>query len=99
MDFEKIKEIVISNFVENLRDCKILKEHEDLTYEQIEYIHNMLDEHKECFESEYNNYNEDNLELIDSYVYGDMNVSIECNYCNSIIIDSDVLAYLQLKEL
>lgn len=91
MDFENVKEIVINNFVENLKDCDILKEYENLTYEQIEYIHNILDEHKECFESEYNNYNEENLELIDSYVYGNTNVSIECNYCNSIIIDSDVL--------
>ena len=91
MNFENLKEIVISNFVENLKDCNILKEYDNLTYEQTEDIHRMLDEHKECFESEYNNYNEENLDLIDSYVYGNTNASIECNYCNSIIIDSDVL--------
>lgn len=92
MSFEIYKDLVISDFEEDCQQCDIL---ENLTDKQKEEINERFEEHKACYSCK-EEFDKENLELFNSCIYGiNANVSIECNNCDEVIIDSEILL---LKE-
>lgn len=85
MDFDKYINSVIEDFAS---DCISAGFIDDLNHEHIKEIKEKFKEHKVCFESK-SDFDNENLDIMESVVYGDYdNVAIECNQCNTIIVDS-----------
>lgn len=83
MTFEENKDVIVDTFINNIEECGI-----DLiiTNEMKEEIERRIDEHEQCVEG----YTDESPLVVT--VYGDgINVSLECEHCNTVIIDTDVL--------
>lgn len=91
MSFEEYKNNIIKDFIKNLNDCNILNQNKALTEDQIIQINEELNKHEVCFNNHKENFDLDNCELIGSYLYSNIAVSIECNHCQEVIIDDEVL--------
>lgn len=88
MMFEKYKDRIIDNFVNNLKECALKIE---LSKDNLKVLHEELDKHKTCFDDYKEEFDKEALDLIDSYVYGNEMVSIECNNCQELLVDSETL--------
>lgn len=86
MTFEKYCNGVIEDFIEDV-ELKLCLE---LTQDQKDDIYTAMEEHKECFEKEYESFCKEDAEMIISVIYSE-SVAIECMNCNETIIDTDVL--------
>lgn len=91
MSFEKYKNDIIEDFIQNLKDCDIIDKDETLTKEQIELIHKEFEKHEDCFNNHKRDFDLDNCDLIGSYDYAHVAVSIECNHCQEVIINDEVV--------
>lgn len=77
---------IIKSYEEVLKRYDFLKR--ELSQSQIDMIQSKIKEHSNCHKSWINN--DENEDMIEIAVYsGGENVSLECNNCNSIIIDSE----------
>lgn len=91
MVFEKYRDAIIEDFIEDYHNCQILSR--DITEEEMKDIHDRFEEHKECFENNYEEFCSEDAELITTCIYGDnISTSIECHCCNSVIIDDVSIA-------
>lgn len=89
MDFEKYRNSIIEDFVEECKENDLLTEEE--INKSIDEIIERFEEHRECYKYKLD-FDNESLEIMGTVVYGDYsNVAIECNQCNSIIVDSRVL--------
>lgn len=88
-NFEDDRYSLIGDFEDDCIEAGFIQE--SFTDKQIDIIKEKFEDHRECYKhkSEFDN---ENLEIMSSVVYGDYeNVAIECFQCNSIIIDIDSL--------
>ena len=91
MNFYNYRDSVIDDFVDDYKQCQTLSR--DLTNEEVEDIHERFEEHKKCFDSHYKEFCNEDAELFTTCIYGDnISASIECNQCNSVIIDDVSIA-------
>lgn len=98
MVFENYRDKIIDDFVEDYHNCCTLAR--NLTEEEIKDIHNRFEEHRECFENNYEEYCKEDAELISSCIYGDnISASIECHCCNSVIIDDFIIADDDIEQI
>lgn len=91
MYFEKYKNDIIEDFIENLKDCGIINKDKSLTTDQIEQIHKEFEKHEDCFNNHKRDFDLDSCDLMGSYIYTNVAVSIECNHCQEVIIDDETL--------
>ena len=91
MNFYNYRDSVIDDFVDDYKQCQTLSR--DLTNEEVEDIHERFEEHKECFDNHYKEFCNEDAELFTTCIYGNnISASIECNQCNSVIIDDVSIA-------
>lgn len=91
MTFEKYRDSIIEDFKEDYKKCQILGR--DLTKEEIEDIQERFEDHRSCFEQNYEDFCSENEELITACIYGDnISASIECRCCYELIIDDVIIA-------
>ena len=89
MSFERCRDSIIEDFITDCEECNLLTRQE--IEENREEILERFEEHRECYKHKSEFDNED-LDIMGTVVYGDYsNVAIECNQCNTILIDSKVL--------
>lgn len=87
--FEDYIESIIEDFEEDCNHCGTIKE---LSEKQIDIIKSNFQEHRHCFDTEYENAKDDASELIVSCIYGNnVSASIECLNCNTVIVDDETL--------
>lgn len=86
MTFEKYCNGIIEDFIKNV-DLKLGIE---LTQDQKDDIYTVMEQHKECFEKEYESFCKEDAKMIVSVIYSE-SVAIECMNCNETIIDTNVL--------
>lgn len=84
-NFIKDRDDIIENFQADCVQCNALDNIGNLTDEHIDEIIERFEEHKSC-------YSNHGIDAFENVIYGDnINATIECTVCNSIIIDSDII--------
>lgn len=87
MSFNRYRDSIIEDFKESCKEAF----KSEVSDENVQEIKERFEEHRQCYEHKHE-FDEENLDIMSTVVYGDMNnVSIECFNCNSIIIDSEAL--------
>lgn len=88
INFKTYKENIIEDFIEDCKGCKTMAKKQELTDDQLKTISSNFEEHRKCFEEEYEKASDEASELILSCIYGkNESASIECMVCNTVIID------------
>lgn len=92
--FENYRDKIIKDFEEDLQTNGYINNN-GLTSEALTDIYERFEDHRGCFEDCIEEFNEEDQEMITvaNFIKEDktINVSIECNCCESIIIDDEVL--------
>lgn len=89
MSFERYRDSIIEDFKD---DCESINSwNGDFIESKREEIEERFEEHKECYKHKAE-FDEEDLDIMSSVIYGDnSNATIECNHCNSVIIDAEAL--------
>lgn len=89
MSFERYRDSIIEDFKD---DCESINSwNGDFIESKREEIEERFEEHKECYKHK-SEFDVEDLDIMGSVIYGnDLNAAIECNHCNSVIIDSESL--------
>ena len=89
MSFKRYMESIIEEFNEDCLSCGLITT--ALTDEQKEEIRESFKQHEHCYENK-TDFDKEALDIMGVVIYGDnSNVAIECNQCDSIIIDNEIL--------
>lgn len=92
--FENYRDKIIKDFEEDLQTNGYINNN-GLTSEALTDIYERFEDHRGCFEDCIEEFNAEDQEMITvaNFIKEDktINVAIECNCCESIIIDDEVL--------